>query len=235
MEITHRLWNAARAAVRASRIIEGDGIRIARGANGTTISSSVTSQNWPSPFRCSLNGSTQVSILPGLVNGEMPLLPPSQGGTPTVYLDGTNQDGSTAQGGTPTLNFGAQPDLDPIGRGYLALQFTCDDKWALIPSTLTVVQCAYYDSLDGKTYPDGAGGPATLGGVPGLPGRMVRYPLAMMRKSSTGTISFFQNVTGGLNHRADPRGDDVARHFFWGVGPGASPGPVSTPTTPSTS
>jgi hypothetical protein len=218
------LWQAAKRAVRSCRLLQGYGILLTRTGDGTIISANVAQPPPPTAFLCSLN-QTQASILPGLVNGEMPLLS-------NAYLDGTSQDGHT-QVTAPTLDLGDSPALDPTGRGYIALQFTCDDKWALIPATLTVVQCAWYDSLDGTTYPDGGGGPATLGGVPGLPGRKVRYPLAMIRQRTNQQLVLTQNVTGSLNHKADPRGDDVARHFFWPTGP--SGGAIAAPSSTSTS
>jgi len=82
---------------------------------------------------------------------------------------------------------------------------------------MEMVQAAYFDSENGDDPPSGNGGPSAIGGIPGISGRRVRYPLAMLRQRSTGQLDLFQIVFFNIVHRAQPRDSatDLARHFFW--------------------
>ncbi|HEY3898919.1 MAG TPA: hypothetical protein VGM54_09920 [Chthoniobacter sp.] len=201
-DITAEIWDTARAAVMAMRLLQGEGIRLKWSANGVTISASPDLVTFQNPFKCSLKSQGKAAILTGLINGQEPLIN-------GVYLSGPNRDGNQM----PVLDFG-DPLLGNNGAGYIATQFQCDNNWVLIPKSLTIVQVPYYDSLNG-TPPPNEGGAATSGGIPGLPGRMVRCPLAMLRKLSSGQVILFQIPYFNLAHKADPRGNDQARHFFW--------------------
>jgi hypothetical protein len=97
----------------------------------------------------------------------------------------------------------------------VAIEITCGKKWEIV--TMELVQVAYFDSENGEDPPPGSGGPSAVGGIPGISGRRVRYPLAMLRQRKTGQVDLFQIVYSNLTHRAKPKDDatDIARHFFW--------------------
>lgn len=201
MPVSAAMWNKARAAVRALKVIAGHGVRVRPTPNGTVVSADIAPPPWVHPFKVSVSGN-QATIVPGFVNTE------------EARIDGVPLSG-TEKLPPPVLKW-AQTKWDKEGRGYIALELTCDEDWILVKDKVEVVQVAYYDSEDGTAPPKGAGGNALAGGVPGLPGKRARFPLAMLRRRSSGRIDVFQIVQGDLNHRADPRdkASEIARHFF---------------------
>jgi hypothetical protein len=200
--ITAELWNRARAAHRASLLRSGPGVRLRQTPNGTIITGATSGPDWDHPFKVSLIES-RAKITPGTVNGIEPRID-------DVPLSGTEGDPP------PELTW-SRLKVDDEGRGYIALELTCDEKWKIIPELLTIVQVASFDSEDGEAPPEDSGGPASAGGIAGLKGRRARYPLAMLRQRASGRVDVFQIVHFALQHRAKPRNEaaQIARHFFW--------------------
>ena len=199
--ITADLWNRLVAVVRAVRLLPGDGARLRSTPDGTIIGFDAAPAPWAHPFQVSLIGRSAAQIGPGLVNA----IEPKIDGAPLSGTDGKPP---------PKLEFG-KLKLDKDGRGYVAIEITCDGKWKL--KTMEMVQVAYFDSENGEDQPPGSGGPSAIGGIPGISGRRVRYPLAMLRQRTSGQLDLFQIVFFNIVHRAQPRNatNDVARHFFW--------------------
>ena len=199
--ITADLWNRLVAAVRAVRLLPGDGARLRSMPDGTIVGFDAASSPWAHPFQVSLIGQSAAEIRTGLLNA----IEPKIAGVP---LSGTDDKPP------PKLEFG-KLKLDTDNRGYIAVEITCGKKWEI--TTMEMVQVAYFDSESGEEPPEGSGGPSSIGGIPGISGRRVRYPLAMLRQRSTGQLDLFQIVFFNIVHRAQPRNDadDVARHFFW--------------------
>lgn len=199
--ITAELWNRLVGAVRAVRLLPGDGARLRSTPDGTIIGFDAASAPWSHPFQVSLIGQTAAEIRSGFVNAIEP------------EINGVPLSGDDAEP-PPKLEFG-KLKLDPDGRGYVAIEITCGTKWEI--KTMEMVQVAYFDSENGEDPPAGSGGPSAIGGIPGISGRRVRYPIAMLRQRSTGDLDLFQMVFFNLAHRAQPRdaATDSARHFFW--------------------
>lgn len=199
-ELSAAMWEAARAAVRASRVRGGSGIRVKETADGSIISAAEGPATWNHPFRVELLGS-RARITPGTVNG----IEPRIDGVP---LSGTDED-------PPPVLAWEKLKLGDDGRGYVAIELECDAHWKIAPERLTVVQVAEFDTEDGEPFEDQS--PALAGGVPGLPGRRARYPLALLIKRASGAVDAVQIVHFALQHRAAPRTADatIARHFFW--------------------
>ena len=203
--ITAELCNRLVAAVRAVRLLPGEGARLRSTPDGTIVGFDAPSSPWSHPFQVSLIGKSAAQIRPGLINA----MEPKIGG---VSLSGADDKPA------PTLEFG-KLKLGADNRGYVAVEITCDGKWKI--KTMEMVQVAYFDSENGEDPPPGSGESSAIGGIPGISGRRVRYPLAMLRQRSTGQLDLFQIVYFNVVHRAQPRNNaaDVARHFFW---PGAA-------------
>jgi hypothetical protein len=200
--LTPSLWNAARAFVHAQRIIAGPGIRITRTPFGSIIAARRAGKPWTHPFQVSLAG-TGATIETGFVN----LIEPRIDDVP---LSGSDREGA------PVLRW-PKLSLDADGRGYIALELETDEKFAIVPAKVKIVQVAYFDSADGTEPPKTTGGKSASGGVPLLPGRRARWPLAMLRQRKNGTVDLFQVTHGDLQFRAEPAaGDDgTGRAFFW--------------------
>ena len=197
--ITAALWNRLVAAVRAGRVLSGDGVRLRSTPQGTIISAAPGGSPWVHPFMVTLSGSG-ATVRYGQINAVEPTI----GGVP---ISGTSEEPA------PVLRF-REPKLDVQGRGYIALEVVCDEKWWL--KRAEVVQVAALDSLDGAAPPEGAGTPIIAGGSPGLPGRKARHALAMLRQRGNGQLALFQIEFFNLQHRVDARsGADAGRHFFW--------------------
>src|SRR5256885_155108 len=81
-------------------------------------------------------------------------------------------------------------------------------KWQVVKGQVKVVQVAYFDSEKGEEPPENSGGPAAIGGIPGLKNRRVRYLLAELKRRSSGRLDVFQIVGWNLTHRADVRSVD---------------------------
>lgn len=179
--ITAALWNKLVAAARSCRIISGDGIRLRQTPDGTLISCS-TWRPWNHPFKVSMSG-TSATIGRGLVNGIEPKIK-------DVSIGGDEESGKPQ----PKLEF-TEPKIGKDGRGWIAIEVTCDKEkqWAL--TAATVVQVADLKSDD----------PAKA-----------RHPLSMLRKSKDGSLSHFQIEFFNLQHKAEVReSGKPARHFFW--------------------
>lgn len=199
--LTAELWNRLVAAMRAVRLLPGDGARLRSMPDGTIISFDAATAPWSHPFQVSLIGQSAAQIQPGLINSIEPQIS-------GVALSGTDTKPP------PKLEFN-KLKLDADNRGYVAVEITCGTKWEI--KAMEMVQVAYFDSENGEDPPPGSGGPSAIGGIPGLSGRRVRYPVAMLRQRSTGQLDLFQIVFFNIVHRAQARDaeTDSARHFFW--------------------
>jgi hypothetical protein len=196
--ITAALWNQLVAAVRACRIIAGDGVRLREMPDGTIISFDGEDARFIHPFQVSHVGDEAATIRPGTVNRVEATIK----GFP---LGGSERDP------VPTLKFG-KLKLDDEGRGYLCAEITCrEEDWSV--ETVEIVQVADPNTEDGE--------PGELhngtGGAVALPGRRARHPLAMLRERDNGRLDLFQITFFDLQHRAaliaDSKG--ATRHFFW--------------------
>ena len=175
--LTATLWNSLAAACRQARIISGDGIRLRQTPDGTLISSS-TWKPWNHPFKVSLSG-TSATIECGLIDGIEPTIK-------DVRISG--EEGKAQ----PKLEF-KSPKFDKDGRGWIAVEVTCEkEKWNV--ASTTMVQVGDLKSDD--------------------PLKAV-YPIAMLRRTAD-SISLFQITFFNLQHRAEAKeGGAAARHFFW--------------------
>ena len=175
--LTAVLWNSLAAACRQARIISGDGIRVRQTPDGTLISCSIW-QPWNHPFKVSLSG-TSATIGRGLVDG----IEPTIKDVPIGGEEGKSQ---------PKLEF-KSPKFDKDGRGWIAVEVTCDkEKWTV--TSATIVQVGELKTDD------------PLKGL---------HPIAMLRRTAD-SISLFQITFFNLQHRADVRdGGKASRHFFW--------------------
>lgn len=178
--ITAALWNKMAAAARSCRILAGDGVRLRQTPDGTLISCSAWTP-WNHPFKVSLSG-TSATIGRGLVDGIEPKIK-------DIPIGGDEAEGK----GQPKLEI-RQPKFDDEGRGWIAVEVTCDgEKWEVTDAT--IVQVADIKSAD------------PLKGL---------HPLAMLRDAGNGTMTLFQIEYFNLQHRADVRESGKgARHFFW--------------------
>jgi hypothetical protein len=196
--ITAALWNQFAAAVRACRIISGDGVRLRETPDGTIISFDGGGAEFAHPFQVALIGTEAASIRPGTVNRV-------EAKIKDVPLAG--KDGEAP----PLLKFG-KPKLDDEGRGYICVEVTCREKdWSV--EKVEVVQVADPNTDDGEA---GEGHSGSTGSV-ALPGRRTRYPLAMLRERDDGKLDLYQITFFDLQHRA-ALGEDrktATRHFFW--------------------
>lgn len=179
--ITAALWNKLVAAARSCRILAGDGIRLRQTPDGTLISCS-TWKPWNHPFKVSVSGSS-ATIGRGLVNGIEP------------KIDDVPIGGDEATGkGQPKLEF-KEPKLGKDGRGWIAVEVTCDKEKQWTVSDATVVQVADLKSDDPIK---------------------ARHPIAMLRKTKGGSLLHFQIEFFNLQHKVDVReSGKSARHFFW--------------------
>lgn len=179
--ITASIWNKLVTAGRAVRILAGDGIRLRKTPDGTLISCS-TWKPWNHPFKVSLSG-TSATINRGLVGGIEPKIK-------DVPIGGDEVNGKPQ----PKLEF-KEPKLDKDGRGWIAVEVTCDKEQQWGVKSATVVQVAELKSDDPLK---------------------ARHPIAMLRRSKAGSLSLFQITFFNLQHRADVRETGkAARHFFW--------------------
>jgi hypothetical protein len=195
-QITAALWNQARAACLAARLLPGPGIRLHYTPDGTIISADASAALWDHPFRVSITGTT-ATIRSGWVNGSV------EPRIDDIPLSGT------ADSPPPRLTF-SEPDTDSEGRGYIALEAQFNETWAV--SAVSVIQCARIDALD-TTEPATA---TSAGGVPLLEGRRARWPLAVLRHRESG-LNIWQVTHGDLQVRAQPRTatSDGGRAFWW--------------------
>ncbi|MEQ1862333.1 MAG: hypothetical protein ABMA13_20635 [Chthoniobacteraceae bacterium] len=197
MEVTRELWGKARAAVRACRLLAGRGIRLRWTPDGTVIVADATPPDWNHPFRVGLQGATRAQIVPGTVSGR------------PVFIDSIALDDDPP----PVLEW-SKLSLDEEGRGFIAIELACDDRWQLVPATLTLVQVADWGTEDGS--PRRAGTPF-IEGAPSLSARRTRWPIAMLRqRTRTSVVVAHQIVHAPLTHYAQPIAElkDAARHFF---------------------
>ena len=195
--ITAVLWNQLCAAVRACRIIAGDGVRLREMPDGTIITFDGDGADFVHPFQVSLIGTEAASIRPGTVNRVDAKIK-------DVPLAG--KDGEAP----PVLKFGT-PMLDDEGRGYICVEVTCREKdWSV--EKVEVVQVADPNTDDGEA---GEGHGST--GSVALLGRRARYPLAMLRERKDKKLDLYQITFFDLQHRAALGTDrkSATRHFFW--------------------
>ncbi|MHA3773670.1 hypothetical protein ACXR0O_19210 [Verrucomicrobiota bacterium sgz303538] len=198
-EITKSLWDALVARVRSVHLIEGPGIRLQYTADGTIVTATAADgSNFAHPFRVAIAGD-RLTIRPGLVNGV------------DATIKGVPLAGD-AKNPPPFLDFKALK-LDKERRGYVALEIKCGPDWQITKGAAEVVQVAAWDTETGEPGEAPARGPA---GVPGLSGRRVRYPLALLRPNAAGALEVFQIQHFNLAHEAKPRDakSNIARHFF---------------------
>lgn len=198
--ITARLWDGLVARVRAARLLEGPGIRLQHTPDGTIISAKGSDAGrYVHPFQVSIAGD-RLMIRAGLVNGIEPRIK-------GIPLSGD------AKNPQPSLDF-KRPKLDQDGRGYAALELGCGADWQIPNLGAEIVQVAAWDTETGEPgIPTESRGAA---GIPGLSGRRVRYPIALLRRNKAGAIDVFQIVHFNVSHSAKPRDtkSDIARHFF---------------------
>jgi hypothetical protein len=196
--ITATLWNQLCAAVRACRLIAGDGVRLREMPDGTIITFDGDGTEFVHPFQVSLIGTEAASIRPGTVNKVVAKIK-------DVPLAGTDDQPP------PVLKFG-QPMLDEEGRGYICVEVTCREKdWSV--EKVEVVQVADPNTDDGEAGEGVAGTTASVA----LPGRRTRYPLAMLRERKDKKLDLYQITFFDLQHRAALGTDrkTATRHFFW--------------------
>ena len=133
--ITAILWNQLCAAVRACRIIAGDGVRLREMPDGTILTFDPSGADFVHPFQVALIGTDAASIRPGTVN----------------RVDANIKDvplAGKAGEAPPVLKFG-QPMLDDEGRGYICVEVTCREKdWSV--DKVELVQVADPNTDDGE-------------------------------------------------------------------------------------
>ena len=196
--ITATLWNQLCAAVRACRIIAGDGVRLREMPDGTIITFDGDGADFVHPFQVSLVGTEGASIRPGTVNRI------------DAKIKGVPLAGSDREP-PPVLKFG-KPQLDQDGRGYICAEVTCREKdWSV--EKVEVVQVADPNTDAGEA----SGSHGGSGGSVALPGRRARYPLAMLRERKDKRLDLYQITFFDLQHRPALGTDrkTAARHFFW--------------------
>ena len=196
--ITAPLWNQLCAAVRACRIISGDGVRLRETPDGTIITFDGSDAVFAHPFQVSLVGKEAATIRPGTVNR----IDAKIKGVPLAGTDRVPP---------PVLKFG-KPRLDQDGCGFICIEVMCREKdWSV--EKIEVVQVADPNTDDGEPgeSPGGSGGAVTL------PGRRARHPLAMLRERKDGRLDLFQITFFDLQHRPALASDrkTATRHFFW--------------------
>ena len=195
-EITADLWSLARAANRANRWRPGDGMLFTETSDGIVVSAKRRALLWNHPFRVTVSGGS-ATVLVGTINTLVPL------------IDETPLDEDPA----PVLRWD-ELWTDEDGRGYIALDFQCDENWKIIPETLEVLQVADWLTEDGGPSDDPSA-MAYSGSVPGLSDRRARWPLAMLRDRG-GRVDLYQITMAGIQHKAVPSFDGKrAQHFFW--------------------
>ena len=106
--ITADLWNRLVVAVRAVRLLPGDGARLFSTPDGTIVGFNAPSAPWSHPFQVSLIGQSAAEIRPGLINSVEPKID-------DVPLSGTDSEPP------PKLQFG-KLRLDADNRGYIAVE-----------------------------------------------------------------------------------------------------------------
>lgn len=198
--VSARVWNAMAAAVRSLRLIKGPGVRLRWTPAGTFISFDAGTAVWLHPFKVSLVGSDGARIRPGLLNGIRPTVK-------DVPLDAES---------APVLDLTSQK-LDKDGRGWVALEATLDEHWAV--KSAAVVQVASLDSDDGSA-PENSTPGYSIGATFTLSGRRARHPLAMLLRRKGGRLDLYQVTHHSLAHRAAVQSAAAqgARHFFFPAG-----------------
>ncbi len=177
--ITAILWNKLVAAVRSCRVLAGEGIRLRITPNGTIVSCS-TWKPWNHPFKVSM-GPESATVERGLIDG----IEPTIDGVPI----GGDADKNKPQ---PKLKI-KPPKTGKDGRGWIAVEITCDTEKQWAVKSAEIVQVAELLVSDKAK---------------------ARHPIAMLRRGKTGDLSHFQIEFFNLQHRADVQ-DASARHFFW--------------------
>lgn len=200
-------WNQVGRAIRALQLIAGVGVRLRETANGTIINFDGQAAIFSHPFQVRLVGDEGCTVRWGQINGvegtidDKPLLVEEGQETPVLRWD--------------------KLKVDSKGRGWVAAEVTCSEKdWSV--KSWKIVQVSDLDT-DGGQAPEGeAASTSSPGGVPNLPGRRARQPLAMLVQSESGAVVVHQVTYFHLQHRRkaatdDPKAD-VGRHFFFPKG-----------------
>jgi hypothetical protein len=201
--VTAALWERFRTWVRSERLVAGPGIKIKETADGRIITAARSAGSvWAHDFKVTLNAAGLAVIAPGTFN----LVEPQIDGVP---LSGDDDNPP------PTLQCSLD-QLDDDGRGYIAAEIQCNATWGIDQDAIEIKQVAYFDSETGEDPPPGSGGPTSIGGIPGLKGRRVRYPLARLVLRN-GSMQAVQIPYFSLAHRVSSlaAAPDAARHFFW--------------------
>lgn len=203
--IKARTWDAMAAAVQSLRLIKGPGVMLRSTPAGTVISFDPPPISWMHDFKVTLTSQKGATIRPGMVSGK----PATINGEPLDPADGSQP---------PTLQWGATPQLDDNGYGWIAVEVQLGDKWEV--TSAYIVQVADLDTDDGAAANNTASGAPVgyaAGGTLTLSGRRARHPLAMLRQRKNGVIVAFQVTRFDLSHRvslASPT-STVGRHFFF--------------------
>lgn len=196
-------WNLAGRAIRALQLVSGIGVRLRETPNGTFVNFDGSKAIFINPFKVTLSG-TNVKVRWGQINGVNGKIGKKE--LKPVYEDEPE----------PELEL-RQFNLNDDGRGWVAAEVTCSEKdWSV--KSWEIVQVADLDTPDGKV---GKNGPTqgSAGGVPNLPGRKCRQPLAMLIKQRSGQVVVRQITFFHLTHRRrantqNPKAD-VGTHFFF--------------------
>lgn len=198
--VTPTLFEQMRRAIRAARLIAGNGVRLRFTPSGTVVSFD-SATTFSHPWRVTVEGGNSAQIEPGSINN----VPATISGKP---LDG-GKDGLPA----PVLKW-SRTKLDGDGRGYIAAECTFDPLKAWQIVKLEIVQVADCDTDDGSPNP---GVPNASGGALPLSNNRARYPLAMLRQRKNGSLDVFQIAFFSCQHRAKFAADKTTptRHFFY--------------------
>ena len=125
-KLTAELWNKLVLAVKACTIWPGNGTRIRRTPDGTTISASF-SDDWSHPFYVTYSGNS-CTVSKGLIDG----IEPTINGTP-ISGDPKNKKP------IPVLDVN-HPKLDKDGHGWVAIEIEVDaEKWKTTKATIVQV------------------------------------------------------------------------------------------------
>ena len=124
--LTAALWNALVTAVRACRILPGNGVRIRQTPDGTLLSCTLW-DDWNHPFKVISAGDT-ATIAKGTVDGieptidDVPISGDAKKKKPVPLLDLSN------------------PKFDDDGHGWVAIEITCDPlKWKTMKAEIKQV------------------------------------------------------------------------------------------------
>lgn len=200
--VTADAWERMRAANRMCRLIAGNNVRLTELDDGTIINFTGGGADFVHSWLVTLRGLDSAVIRPGTVNRFEATIK----GVPLSGHEGKP---------VPVLKFG-KPRLDKEGRGYIAVEVTCNPKTDFAIVKAEIVQVADPDTEDGgprkKDQPMN-----TTGAAVALKGHRARHALAMLRLRKSGRLDVHQITCFDLAHRVDLAEDrkTAARHFFY--------------------